>query len=466
MSDQERLISRPPHREEFFSEMEFVYDPDSAWGDTRTGWIVSKEGELWIHQAPVILGAAWITSPIRDYQSSIGKHVLINAGSSLAKATVDAGPWLVIRDVVLKIIRDSDGRRIRLTELVQTARGIPGIKIDFIEDTLRMMASMGVGSLDVREEKIWYGLSPIVHGDFDRKDYLSTFSDELLAQSNRVDFLIRHTGTVGSFREELLRGFLRKCLPGKFQVSTGFIEDCGRQLDIIVWDGVNYAPLFRENEVVVVPRESVRAIVEVKTALDTGTLDQALEILYEATRRHPQIVPIFQGVFAFEQGYKSDVTIAERIKDFSSARDQLYFFQVVTAVCVARYHFVFQINELDGENADSWPKPCLYGLSSECPGDPMTPAFVGYLMAHLDLPTGPKKTLTKMFRPILNELKRERLLQLFGGDWLPRWHAEGLGHVATQQGARNYVQRVAEFYEGTIETSEITLNAPAGDKGT
>jgi hypothetical protein len=96
----------------------------------------------------------------------------------------------------------------------------------------------------------------------------------------------------------------------------------------------------------------------------------------------------------------------------------------------------------------------------------MTLAFVGYLMAHLDLPTGPKKTLTKMFRPILNALKRERLLQLFGGDWQPRWHAEGLGHVATQQGARNYVQRVAEFYEGKIETSEITLNAPAGDKGT
>jgi hypothetical protein len=95
----------------------------------------------------------------------------------------------------------------------------------------------------------------------------------------------------------------------------------------------------------------------------------------------------------------------------------------------------------------------------------MTPAFVGYLMAHLDLPIGPKKTLTKMFRPILNELKRERLLQLFGDDWLPRLHADALRHVATQQGARNYVQRVAEFYEGTIETSGITLNAPAGDTG-
>ena len=121
------------------------------------------------------------------------------------------------------------------------------------------------------------------------------------------------------------------------------------------------------------------------------------------------------------------MSIAQRIKDFSSAREPLYFFQVVTAVCVARYHFIFQINELDDKNAGSWPKPHLYGLSSEWPVDPMTPAFVGYLMAHLDLPKDPKQTLTKMFRPILNELRRERLLRLFGDDWIPRWPAGDLG---------------------------------------
>lgn len=152
-----------------------------------------------------------------------------------------------------------------------------------------MMDSMGSGSVHVSGDKIWYGLAPIVHGFFDGIDYLSRFSDQLLAQSRQVDFLIRHSGTVGSFREELLRGFLRKVVSGKFRVSTGFIEDCARQLDIIVWDAINYAPLFGENEVVVVPRDSVRAIVEVKTKLDPNALDEALEILFEATARHPQV---------------------------------------------------------------------------------------------------------------------------------------------------------------------------------
>jgi hypothetical protein len=343
---------------------------------------------------------------------------------------------------------------------------LPEVETDLIEDVLRMMHSMGLGHVEINGDKIRYGLGSLVHDLYERKDYLSRFSDELLSKSAQVDFLIRHSGTVGSFREELFRGFLRKVLPGKFQVNTGFIEDCPRQLDVIVWDGFNYAPLFRENEVVVVPRDSVRAIVEVKTTLGTNELDEALEILYEATVRHPQVVPIFQGIFAFDQGYRSDMAIARRMCDFSSTRDHLYFFQAVSAVCVARYHFIFQGNEVDAKNLNSWPKPCLYGLTSEWPGDPMTPGFVGFLMAHLDLPKAPKQTLVAMFRPITGELRRERLVQLFGDDWQPRWAKSELRHILAPQGANNYIGRVAAFYEGKIESSEIAYDAPVSDKET
>jgi len=79
------------------------------------------------------------------------------------------------------------------------------------------------------------------------------------------------------------------------------------------------------------------------------------------------------------------MAIAERIKEVVSSREYLYLFQTVTAVCVAGYHFVSQQHEIDAANANSWPKPCLYASSSEWPGDVMTSAFVGYLLAHLDL---------------------------------------------------------------------------------
>jgi hypothetical protein len=248
-------------------------------------------------------------------------------------------------------------------------------------------------------------------------------------------------------------------------VSTGFIEDCARQLDVIVWDSLNYAPLFREGEVVVVPRDSVRAVIEVKTKLDTNALDEALEILFEATARHPQVVPMFQGIFAFEEGYKSDLALAERIKEFLSTREHMYFFQAVTAVCVAQHHFVYQGNEVHAKNSGSWPRPCLDGLSSEAPGDPMTAGFVGFLMAHLDLPQAPKRTLAAMYQPVAGELKRERLVQLFDNDWQPRLNPHGLYHLSTAEGASNYVQRIASFYTGDIESSELIKNAPIPEEG-
>jgi len=66
----------------------------------------------------------------------------------------------------------------------------------------------------------------------------------------------------------------------------------------------------------------------------------------------------------------------------------------------------------------------------------------------------------KMFLPIYGELKQERLLQLFDDDWRPRLTAEPLNHVETREGARNYILRVLNFYEGAIETSDIISNAP------
>jgi hypothetical protein len=104
-----------------------------------------------------------------------------HAGGSPEKAR----PWFEIRDLVLKTLRDSEGRRMLLTDLVQTVRAVPAIKADFIEDTPRMMASMGIGNIDLRGEKIWYGLSPLMHGDFDRKDYLSTFGRTLCPKPSR-----------------------------------------------------------------------------------------------------------------------------------------------------------------------------------------------------------------------------------------------------------------------------------------
>ena len=124
-------------------------------------------------------------------------------------------------------------------------------------------------------------------------------------------------------------------------------------------------------------------------------------------------------------------------------------------MCVVGHHFVSQWHEIDPVNANSWPEPFLYGSSSRWPGDVITAAFVGHLMAHLDLPVAAKQTVMQMFLPIYGELQERKLIRLFDDDWRPTVLPNPLKHIVTAKEARIYLQRVLQFYEGKIAASDI-----------
>jgi hypothetical protein len=473
---EKRHISAPPHGEGFFAKGEFVYDPDAEWEDLRSGMVVYHDGTWSVTFGPKAIKEARFDEPLANYPGRLGRHILIDSSGigSRRGPQVDTAPWQKILDVARRKLRDADGRRVRLDTLREELRTNQTLDPDLIDDTLRMFASMGFAKVSRDVGGFWYGLSALVEENFLRKDYLTTFSDEILAKSRRIDHLIRHTGTVGSYREELLRGTIRQLLPTRFEASTGFIESSPRQLDIIIWDKARYAPLFREQEVVVVPREAVRGIIEVKTTLDTGTLDDALEILYDVLRvDQPPFVPVFKGIFAFHQGYKSDIGIAERIREFHHGtqadglitREHRYLFQGVTAVCVPQYSFVFQRYVPEDDGQDTFPKPVLFGLESDWPGDVQMAAFLSQILDHLDVEPAPKRTLVRMFQPLFSELKTEKLLQLFDKTWRPTLAAANLGQTLTASGAREYVRRVELFFRGAIDADSISTGLETNRAG-
>lgn len=334
--------------------------------------------------------------PLTTYGRRIGRHILIDhSGLGQPRGpTLDPTPWSAVAQKIRTLLRDADSNRLRIEAIRSALKSDTGVDPDLIDDTLRMFASMGAAKTYADAGGTWYSASPAMEEGFSRRHYLSTFSDELLAKSRRIDHLIRHTGTVGTYREELLRSTIRQLLPTRYQANTGFIENSPRQLDIIVWDAGRYSPLFKEGEVVIVPLEAARAIIEVKTTLDTGALDAALEILHDTLRTHPSVVPIFRGVFAFHPGYDSDRSVAERIQSFHTTKDappaivgrsHSYLYDGVTAVCVPNQTFVFQVYQSDKEKPDSFPRPWLFGIESDWTGDMKTAAFLARLLDYLDV---------------------------------------------------------------------------------
>lgn len=121
---------------------------------------------------------------------------------------------------------------------------------------------------------------------------LASWSDELLSTTSRVQHLIggRHRPTTGSYREALFRRLLRRVLPDRFRVSTGFIyrweHEPSRQLDVLVWDAQEQSAILEEGELAILTPESVAAIIEVKSVLTPGALRYSLDLLSPAWLVH------------------------------------------------------------------------------------------------------------------------------------------------------------------------------------
>jgi hypothetical protein len=149
-------------------------------------------------------------------------------------------------------------------------------------------------------------------------DFLSSNSKELISKVSRLDDLIGrdHWLSVGNYKESILRNLLSSTLPKKYEVSTGFIIASdkegkilkSKQIDIIIWDSTNYAPIFRDGEFVVVPPEACSAIIEVKSKLNSKELHDSLlnidSLMDLCTTALPIWNHIGKYIFAYDIGEK------------------------------------------------------------------------------------------------------------------------------------------------------------------
>lgn len=154
----------------------------------------------------------------------------------------------------------------------------------------------------------------------------SNETESLLKQFQHVETLLglsHHSYSEGAHCEALLRNYLRAILPQKYSVDTGFIRTvpefrgpqptiASPQIDILIHDAHEYAPLFRSDEFVIVCPEAVCAVIEVKKTLRSDALDDALNNIAAAKQclrkalKTKSLMRVFTGVFAFKSELNRD----------------------------------------------------------------------------------------------------------------------------------------------------------------
>ncbi|MDT9633779.1 DUF6602 domain-containing protein [Pseudomonas marginalis] len=112
------------------------------------------------------------------------------------------------------------------------------------------------------------------------KEIFRLISKQIKVEYEELASQIPHYGERGEGREEVVKNLLKKYLPERFGVSTGFVMDINgaisQQSDIIIFDRF-VAPKFKiAGDKYVYPCESVVAVGEVKSFMDKIELKDAL----------------------------------------------------------------------------------------------------------------------------------------------------------------------------------------------
>lgn len=146
-----------------------------------------------------------------------------------------------------------------------------------------------------------------------------------------------HYPSEGGYFEYVIRSYLRRRLPKRLEVSTGFISiiqyetlsngnleikrKVSRQFDIIVWDSSNFPPLFYADGLVVVMPESVKAIIEVTTNLNPSKMKEDLDKLDD-------LHEIYSRERSKFKPYISMVALASKtiMKDLLKVLEKFYIF--------------------------------------------------------------------------------------------------------------------------------------------
>lgn len=111
-----------------------------------------------------------------------------------------------------------------------------------------------------------------------------SFNEEFQYQINQLARFTKHGPSIGRYVEILMLKLLRKYFPRKYDFSSGFYfsdikgqKVVSSQLDIICFDRMNYPVLFDDNEYVIVPPCSVKAVIEMKSTMTSDSLAQIME---------------------------------------------------------------------------------------------------------------------------------------------------------------------------------------------
>lgn len=156
---------------------------------------------------------------------------------------------------------------------------------------------------------------------YDYNNYQKSISKELISIKDRVRNFIgkNHWGEDGRYKEIILRDIIVEKLPKFASCGTGFVigtnQHISTQIDIIVYRN-DMPMLFKNGDFIIAPQEAVLGLIEVKTRLHRGNIEDTIKKAHENGNLIEN--KIFNGIFSYDNyltGVDSHFQIEDKIRD-------------------------------------------------------------------------------------------------------------------------------------------------------
>lgn len=125
---------------------------------------------------------------------------------------------------------------------------------------------------------------------------LEKLHEEIETKLSIARSAIAHPGSKGDASESVWLNTMREYLPKRYQTERAFVVDSNggfsNQIDVVIFDR-QYSPfIFRFNEQIVVPAESVYAVFEAKQSINADVIEYAKDKISSVRRLHRTSLPI------------------------------------------------------------------------------------------------------------------------------------------------------------------------------
>lgn len=108
--------------------------------------------------------------------------------------------------------------------------------------------------------------------------YYELEQKKLFIEFEKISLFTNHNPTIGSYRENVIKDYLRRLVPSQLEISSGFIatytdndhdiyQKQSRQIDCLIFDKSHYIPFLETQHFSVIPPQSAYSCIEVKSSL-------------------------------------------------------------------------------------------------------------------------------------------------------------------------------------------------------